>query len=515
MRRWPWTVHHQGQECSRRFSLTDGAAAVPSAHDEALCSAEGLSSCFREWASEDPLGSLHGVDERVATPAEGESPSPAPGETPAPAPPESPSPAAGGMDAILPTGQALRVTAQGGSQAAGASSAHAVLSPSGAERSATRTGERGSRRLASTASVCGPGLRSLLAERQARRRFTDLDRLAFFDHLAIMLTVGIPLSRALAALATQCGGGGAQGVCEGVLAGLRAGDSLSLAMNRLGGTFSSLEIGVVQAGEACGGLPLVLGKLAACQERRMTRSRQVLAAVTYPLVVFALALLLLGGVAHVVSRGILPVLEEAGTEVGLGTRLLFALLALPTHPVECLLLGGLLAGGAFFIRSRLQTLEGRRLVDRWILRVPLLGNAVRCVEVARVCDSLALLCEAGLPLIHCLESARRGCSNSQAADSLACAVRAVTNGESLSRGLDRGGFFPRVVVQLTAVGEESGRLGDMLHRVAQYSDLEGRAALDRLQASLEPLMVLGIGLVVGLVVLGVLTPLYQAIATLA
>lgn len=330
-----------------------------------------------------------------------------------------------------------------------------------------------------------------------------------------MAGAGIPIARALAALASHPDGKAPACVLESLLTSVRAGRSLSDGMSRLPEAFGSADVALVAAGERSGTLAPILERLMARQERRVSRRRAMLAALVQPCVVALLALLMLAGMGHLLGHQVLALLDQCAAPVELHARVLLVLVDLPAHPLACL---ALLALGGVLCRSaaaRATSPEGRRRLERVVLGLPWAGPAVRHLEAAHACDTLAVLLEAGVPLLEALELARRACRARLAADALGGVKRSVMAGESLGRALSSAGFLPRAVVSLVGAGEDGGRLGEMLWRAARFSDEEGSAALERLHAVLEPLVLVGLGLAVGGLIMVVLGPLYRAIASMA
>jgi type IV pilus assembly protein PilC len=184
------------------------------------------------------------------------------------------------------------------------------------------------------------------------------------------------------------------------------------------------------------------------------------------------------------------------------------------NPFVLLVLVGLVGFGVHTLRQWLKTEQGAAKRDQLLIRVPILGDLLRKIEVTRICESLATLYGAGLPLLQCIEVTAEACENTLGRQALLDIADDVRDGKPVWRGMKRSGFFTRSVVQMVNVGEESATLETMLGKIAQYNDLEVRTALEQFAAAIEPVMIVGLGVVVTVIVLVAFAPLYQLIAVL-
>lgn len=329
----------------------------------------------------------------------------------------------------------------------------------------------------------------------------------FTQQLATLLGAGQPLDRALTILLELPEDETAKRTIADVRDAVRGGASLSSALDRQHGTFSRLYINMVRAGEAGGSLHETLSRLADYLERARALQGRVVNALIYPailLVMVGLSLLfLLGYVVPQFSQMYESLDAElpAFTKIVLGMGLLvrdwwIILIAIPA------------IGVLWFDRKRRDP-AFREAFDGWLLRQKFAGPLVARVETARLARTLGTLVRNGVPLMAALGIGRNVLGNRVLAADVEAAADEVKNGVALSTALSRGKRFPRLALQMIQVGEESGALDTMLIKTAETFEHETSLALDRMLAALVPLVTVVLAGVVGVVVMAVLTPLYD------
>jgi general secretion pathway protein F len=327
------------------------------------------------------------------------------------------------------------------------------------------------------------------ARRVARRELA-----LFIRELASLVHAGLTVDRALQVIIDATRDAPARALAGEVQQAVRAGASLSDALEAQRPAFSRFHVSMVRAAEAGGALDQGLAHLAEHEERARALRESVVSALVYPAILVAVAgaaLLLL--LAYVVPQFV-PLFADAGRALPLSTRVVMgaAELLRELGPAAAL------AGVALALAAR------RYRYDGLLLRLPLAGELVRRMEMARLSRSLATLLAGGVPLLAALSIARDLLANRVLSESLEVALAALKGGGSLSGGLASTGLFPALGVQMIKVGEESGRLEEMLGRVADLYDGEVAAATRRLLSVLEPALIVGLGALIGAVILSVL-----------
>jgi general secretion pathway protein F len=336
-----------------------------------------------------------------------------------------------------------------------------------------------------------------------RRRAGPRDAMVFVRQLALMLGAGTPLDRALEIVERTQGGTPVGALAREVLKGLRGGEALSDAMARRAEVFTPMHLGMVRAGEAGGALAGALDRLAGMLERNLALREAVRSALTYPLLV-----LILTGVSLVVLMVYVvpefrPMFEGAGGPLPLSTRIV---VAASDFTRAWGLFAALGAAGALMLLSRgLRSRRARRWIDRRALGLPLWGGLVKRVETARFCRTLGALAGNGVPLLAALDIAAAALGNTAMGDAARRAGGPLSRGEGLAAPLATSGIFPDMALQLMAVGEESGRLPQMLEQVADVYERETAAAIQRMLALLTPTVTIGLGALIAFVIGAILS----------
>ncbi|MBF6025934.1 type II secretion system protein XpsF [Lysobacter niastensis] len=329
----------------------------------------------------------------------------------------------------------------------------------------------------------------------------------FTQQLATLLGAGQPLDRALTILLELPEDEAARRTIADVRDAVRGGSSLSAALERQHGTFSRLYVNMVRAGEAGGSLQETLARLADYLERARELQGKVINALIYPailLVMVGLSLLFLLG--YVVPQ-FAAMYESLDAELPLFTKIVLGAGMFVRDWWILLLVAPALALW-WFDRKRRDP-EFRERFDGWLLRQRFAGPLVAKIETARLARTLGTLVRNGVPLIAALGIGRNVLGNRVLAADVEAAAGDVKNGVALSTALGRGKRFPRLAMQMIQVGEESGALDAMLVKTAETFEQETALALDRMLAALVPVVTIVLAAVVGIVVLAVLTPLYD------
>ncbi len=350
------------------------------------------------------------------------------------------------------------------------------------------------------------GLRGLLRRRGPR---IDAEQVLHFTReLATLLEAGLTLDRALAILADLADDPALQGVIEGVREKVQGGDSLSAALAAQGKVFSPLYLSMVRAGEAGGVLHQVLQRLADYLERSHELRESIRSALIYPTILLVVAGLSVAGLLIFVVPRFSQMFKEMGQTLPLATRIVVATGDFLGHWWWALLAGGLLLAAG--VKARLERPEVRARWDARVLRWPLVGGLVARVETARLARTLATLLGNGLPLLQALDLAREVVGNQAIAAALAQVSEEMRRGRGLADPLAEAEVLPPLALQMIRVGEESGELETMLFKVADVFDQEVRAAVKRLLTLLEPVLIVGLGVLVAGIIVSILMAVLSA-----
>lgn len=338
-------------------------------------------------------------------------------------------------------------------------------------------------------------------------RLTGRAKATMLRQLATALQAGLPLLPALRGVTQQAATRG-QRVVSGDLADrVQAGESLSAAMDAHPESFTRLEISMARVGETAGVLEEVMGYLSDFAERDLDIRRKVRSAATYPLFVLALAIVSVVVIVTVVLPPVIAVVTEgvATAELPLPTRVLMASGSfLRTWWVG--LSSGLVLGG-WALRRWMVSPDGRLAIDGLKLRVPLLGSAVRKVAVARFARTLGTLSKSGIGILEALHVLRDTLDNEVLARHVDRVAAEITKGDSIADPLRQTGQFPPLLIQVTAMGERTGRLDELLLQTAEAYEKETAAAVDRAMTILPALLIVVLAVVVAFVLSAVLLPI--------
>jgi general secretion pathway protein F len=341
-----------------------------------------------------------------------------------------------------------------------------------------------------------------LFERVPARELALLTR-----QLATLNKAGLPLVECLGTLIDQVERATLKRVLSHVRQQVREGRSLADALQAHPRVFSSIYVNMVRAGEESGTLETVLARLADYSEAQARLLRTVQSALTYPLLMVAVAsAILIFLLAYVVPQ-VTRIFSETGQTLPLVTRMLIGLSSFLADYWWVFLV--VCAGGVLGCARLLRTPQGREWYDRFLLRLPWIGRLLQRLSVARMARTLGTLLASGVPLLSALDIVTHLVQNTLLRRALEEARAGVQEGESLAAPLKRSGLFPALLIQMIAVGERSGELEGLLAHAAEAYDEEVATSLSRLTSLLEPLTILVMGGVVLFIVLAILLPIFE------
>lgn len=351
----------------------------------------------------------------------------------------------------------------------------------------------------------GVGLKREVHLRKKRVKLKDLA--LFSRQLATMIDSGLTLLRALGILAEQMENAELRRVLGEVKMGVESGNSLSAAFAAHDGLFPPLMVSMTRAGEAGGFLDTAMRQIAETIEADVRLRGKVKSAMTYPVVVFCLAIFMCIGMLLF----IVPIFEEMfrglGSELPMPTRVLVAMSASMKYVVPAGFVGGMVA--LAWWRRHGKDPRVRAFVDPLKLKVPVFGPLFAKIALARFSRNLGTLLGSGVPILQSLEIVGETTGSSVIGRALQDVARSVAQGESVAGPLARHPVFPPMVVQMIASGEETGAIDQMLHRIAVSYDDEIEATTEALTSLIEPLMIAGLGVVVGGMIVALYLPIFS------
>jgi type IV pilus assembly protein PilC len=335
------------------------------------------------------------------------------------------------------------------------------------------------------------------------------DVAVFSRQFATMINSGLTLLRSLSILADQTENKELARVIGEVRKDVERGASLSAALTKHPKAFSRLYVAMVRSGETGGSLDAVLQRLATTIEQQVALRRKVKSAMTYPVAVGAIVVLIVIAMLIFVVPMFKGMYGDLDATLPVPTLILVAVSNAMKTFFPLVLLG---AGfGVWSLRRYVATPAGRHRWDGLKLRAPVFGQLAHKTALARFSRSLAALVRSGVPILDALEIVSETAGNAIVADAVAETQAAVKSGESLARPLEAHPVFPPMVTQMIAVGEETGALDELLEKIADFYDAEVEATVDALTSLIEPLLIVFMGIAVGGMVVALYMPMFSII----
>lgn len=336
----------------------------------------------------------------------------------------------------------------------------------------------------------------------------------FSRQFATVINAGLPVVQSLAILQRQAEKQGLKDALRRVREDVETGQNLSDALSRHPRLFNKLYIYLVRAGEVSGNLDGILERIATYMEKQAALRGKIRTALTYPTVVLVIAL----GVTWFLLTGIVPqfaqILDQLGGELPVITRALIAVSDFLRFQwwLLALIIVAAVVGLIMFRR----TPNGRRVIDRFLLRTPVIGTLVQKSAIASFSNTFGLLLRSGVNIIESIDITKGTAGNAIVEDILTETKEAVQRGEQISSTLMKyPRVFPPMVSSMVAIGEETGAVDSMLQKVADFYEREVDEAVESLTAALEPALIVFLGVIVGFIVAGMFLPMFSIIGQLS
>jgi type IV pilus assembly protein PilC len=330
----------------------------------------------------------------------------------------------------------------------------------------------------------------------------------FSRQFATMIEAGLNVVGALAILEDQTDDAYLAEVIAQVRSDVESGALLSEAMKRHTKVFSRLYIAMVEAGEAAGILDVVLDRVALQIEKETRIKRRVKGAMVYPTMVMIFASLVLTGMLMFLVPIFVKIFQQLGGQLPTLTQYVMHASSLLRHYWFIIIPG--VIGSIFGFRKWIKTDGGRKVWDRFKLRIPMkIGDTVRKVTMARFSRTLSTLVASGVDIIKALEITGQTAGNWVVEEALASVRTKVQEGVPIAQPLLESPVFPPMVSQMVRIGEETGELEKMLGKIADFYEDEVDAAVQSLTSIIEPLMMIGVGVMVGIIIISMYLPMFK------
>jgi len=338
------------------------------------------------------------------------------------------------------------------------------------------------------------------------------DLVVFSRQFATMIDAGLSVVKCLDILQKQSKNPRLKDVIGQVKHDVAGGTSLTEAIQRHPKVFSPLYVNMIRSAEAGGILDQVLDRLASFLEKEMETRGKIKSAMTYPAVVFSFAMLMLVGLLFFVLPKFKTIFESMGLKLPLSTKLM--LNSSDYFQQYWYIALVVLIGSAVLVRVASRTQKGKYAIDAAKLKLPVFGDLMLKTAVSRFARTFGTLISSGVPVLRALEIVSDTAGNLVVSETVVRARTSIKEGDKISTPLFASKIFPTMVTQMIAVGEETGRLDQMLTKVANFYDEEVDATLKALTSLIEPLMIVGLGLIVGFIAVSVISPIYSLVGSL-
>ncbi|MGE4546330.1 MAG: type II secretion system F family protein [Desulfurella sp.] len=334
------------------------------------------------------------------------------------------------------------------------------------------------------------------------------DIMIMTKQLSIMLNAGIPIVSAFNILIEQIKHPKLKKIIRNIKENIESGSSFSNALREHKDIFSELYINMVESGEASGNLDVVLQRLVITMEKDLELKRKLKGALIYPTMVSIVAV----GVIALILTFVIPTFSkmyaDSGMQLPLLTRIVIAVSNFLRDYIIIILLILAIIIGAFVIAKK-KSIKFRTYIDSLLLKLPLLGTLVLKTSIARFASILSMLTSGGVSILEAIDIGAKTSGNLIIENALNKVKESVKEGSNLSEPISKAGIFPDMVSQMISVGEETGKLEDMLVKVSQYYEEEVDNSVKNLTTMLEPIIIVFLGVIVGTLVIAMYLPIFK------
>lgn len=322
------------------------------------------------------------------------------------------------------------------------------------------------------------------------------------QELATLLNAGLPLDHALLTLENLTQPEHVKIMVQDIHSRVQGGATLSSAMQNWDTAFNPFYLNMIRAGEAGGSLEIIFERLAEYLERSEELKNTIISAITYPAILFFIALVSIFALLFFVVPQFAPLFEDAGQNLPLPTQIVFGIAELTKQYWWLLLACSALI--VWFIDKQLKDPNKRLQWDKNIIKLPVFGELIIKLEVTRFARTLGTLLMNGVPLLTTVSIVREVLFNRAISMEMESISNSLEEGRGLARPLSESGKFPSLVIELIQVGEETGQLEKMLIKIADIYDAESRTQIKRLLTLIEPTLIISLGALIALIIVSIL-----------
>lgn len=342
-------------------------------------------------------------------------------------------------------------------------------------------------------------------------RFTKVkikDKAVFSRQFAAMVNAGVGIVRCLDVLSEECSNPKLKKALLAINADVQQGTNLSYAMSKHPECFDELYISMVEAGEEGGVLDEVLNRVATLLEDMARLQGQIKSAMAYPTTVGLFAVVIFFAMTIFLIPIFASIFKDLGVELPVLTQVML-LISATLRSWKIIFPIGLVFAAVLGLRRYYKTKTGRLQIDRFLLKMPLLGQLNEKNAVARFCRIFGTLTRSGVPILNCLDIVRNTTGNKVIANAVEASKQEIQQGGMVSLALQREKVFPVLAIQMISIGEETGELDGMMVKVADFYEDEVKQAVQALTSLIEPIMMVGVAAMVGVILLSMYLPMFK------
>lgn len=354
----------------------------------------------------------------------------------------------------------------------------------------------------------GVKVTTIKKKRGFAKKITAKDIAIFTRQMAVMMKAGVPMLQSLDIVAKGAANPAITKLLFDIRSDLESGLALNAAFRRHPLYFDTLFCNLVEAGESAGILEGVLDRLAEYKEKTEALKGKIKSALFYPVAVIAVAIIITAIIMIFVVPAFKNVFASFGADLPAPTLVVIAISDFMVSNWY-LVFGAAGAAGYFGLQSYRRSIKMQEMMDRLLLQTPIFGSLVRKAVIARWTRTLSTMFSAGVPLVESLDSVGGASGNSVYTKATERIQRDVSQGEGLTVSMERVGLFPNMVLQMAAIGEESGALDSMLGKVADFYEAEVDDAVKGISSLMEPLIMAVLGVIIGGLVVSMYLPIFK------
>ena len=359
-----------------------------------------------------------------------------------------------------------------------------------------------------------PSLKPKNQPRAIKLKVPQKDLLIFFRQLSVILESGVALAQGMTLIAENMTNAKLAYCIQTIAFRLNAGEELSTSLRLYPKVFEPIAVGLIEAGEAGGILGQVLERIALLLEERAKIRGQIIGALVYPSLVLLLAVSVSLGLLIFIVPKFKSMFDGMGAELPALTSFMLDLSNFVTSATFAIGAPVTIFAGIYLFRKYYSSQQGRLLIDTNIFKIPLFGDLLLRSEIAGMCDTLSTLVNAGIPIIEGINRCISASSNELIRQTLRRSIVLVTQGQELNYSMGRSDVFPKLVISMIKIGEETGQLSFMLEKLAVFYKREVEATVSALTKAMEPAVIFVVAGIVGTIVIALYLPMFSMISNM-